>query len=928
MGVTFTENLNTRNSIDEYSKHVTIDNVLNKIKNAISSRKARTDEYFKDFDRLRTGFITKAQFNRCLDQHYGIVLGPAEDFIIVKKFGDSPQHPGMVNYRSFCKAVNVECSNEEELAKSLGKRPLSSSSIMRCKDILVQLAPYYKYHGINIKSSYSDFDQHNIGLVTESQFYRRFPGPPDITEKEQTLLYRKYSHPTKQGLCNYLEFHDEMEDIMRGEIDERLVEEPIKCENALKTGKTEDTEIDSVFNKVREAVHKHGIRTTEFFKDHDKLRSGIITKNQFVCGLSLCCGTQANLSRDEIDILVGHYQTDDGRVRYKEFCNLMENAFNVPHLEKNPTVDVSRPPIGSLAKVPNNLGNREGEVSRIIEELRETVRKKRIMLYPYFKDFDRGFGNTRGITKTQFSRMLHMVGLNIAHYDLEILCQKFEYPTNGDINYPAFVQAIDAEYCGRATAPATKGGKSADACSKKEGDQSSDESPDISSVDVDELLGRIRHHVLVNRIRVEEFFQDFDPLRHGSIPTSRFRMGLSAMGQQHLAEVQILAIINRYADDARKGNVWWLSFFSDIDKVFTQRGLEKTPTAVLPAAETYHMPKPGTTQWDAVQTDKQKQFEEVMENMRLKTNQRRILAKPCFQDFDRHNIGYVTRSQLHQCLTYLSLSGSCEDVDLLCQKFCDDTGFNYLKFLEELQPSEVQEQKYIQRIKQLKIVNTEKNECTVPKDIADVMQKIKTKVVKEAVRVYEFMKDYDKLRTGRMLKTSFPRALDLCALGLTASEITTVMEWYASRDHDGYVDYYRFCDDVESCFTQKGLEMNPTLIPTQFKPDANLNNIKDLPEGEEMLEAVLHRLADRVRIRRIQLFPLFEDYDRVHNGTVSRSQLHRVLSELELGSLVSAREFHVLYEKFDIVIGGKHDFNYTQFCEILNNYALFDPNIP
>lgn len=57
------------------------------------------------------------------------------------------------------------------------------------------------------------------------------------------------------------------------------------------------------------------------------------------------------------------------------------------------------------------------------------------------------------------------------------------------------------------------------------------------------------------------------------------------------------------------------------------------------------------------------------------------------------------------------------------------------------------------------------------------MQKIKTKVVKESVRVYEFMKDYDKLRTGRMLKTSFPRALDLCALGLTPVEITTVMEW-------------------------------------------------------------------------------------------------------------------------------------------------------
>ena len=55
--------------------------------------------------------------------------------------------------------------------------------------------------------------------------------------------------------------------------------------------------------------------------------------------------------------------------------------------------------------------------------------------------------------------------------------------------------------------------------------------------------------------------------------------------------------------------------------------------------------------------------------------------------------------------------------------------------------------------------------------------------------------------------------------------------------------------------------MNPTLIPTQFKPDANLNNIKDLPEGEEMLEAVLHRLADRVRIRRIQVS---SHYNRHH----------------------------------------------------------------
>ena len=44
-------------------------------------------------------------------------------------------------------------------------------------------------------------------------------------------------------------------------------------------------------------------------------------------------------------------------------------------------------------------------------------------------------------------------------------------------------------------------------------------------------------------------------------------------------------------------------------------------------------------------------------------------------------------------------------------------------------------------------------------------------VVKERIRVLEFMRDYDKLRSGRMLKTCFARALDLCQLGLTKKEV-------------------------------------------------------------------------------------------------------------------------------------------------------------
>ncbi len=35
--------------------------------------------------------------------------------------------------------------------------------------------------------------------------------------------------------------------------------------------------MQQVFDKIRVAVHKHGIRTTEFFKDYDRYKQGIIT---------------------------------------------------------------------------------------------------------------------------------------------------------------------------------------------------------------------------------------------------------------------------------------------------------------------------------------------------------------------------------------------------------------------------------------------------------------------------------------------------------------------------------------------------------------------------------------------------------------------------------------------------------------------------
>ncbi len=79
----------------------------------------------------------------------------------------------------------------------------------------------------------------------------------------------------------------------------------------------------------------------------------------------------------------------------------------------------------------------------------------------------------------------------------------------------------------------------------------------------------------------------------------------------------------------------------------------------------------------------------------------------------------------------------------------------------------------------------------------------------------------------------------------------------------------------------------------------------------------------------MQLFPLFEDFDRVHNGTLSRLQFRRVLDEIALASLVTTQqEWVALWNKFGEKVGGKDDVNYIGFCDAIFKMANFEPRKP
>lgn len=394
---------------------------------------------------------------------------------------------------------------------------------------------------------------------------------------------------------------------------------------------------------------------------------------------------------------------------------------------------------------------------------------------------------------------------------------------------------------------------------------------------------------------------------------------------------QLKALTDYYQDPKKSDCVLWTKFLIDIESVFTQPNLERHPTRTVPPFETFLLPQKGScVSWEAEPQQSRISYEEAMTRMHSRANQRRLLAKPVFQDFDQHNNGHVTRSQFRQCLAYLDLHADEDEVAAIEKKFSENIGFNYLSFLDELEPRERERPKYPEHLRELQAVNAFKKppEIDALTDLHSIIQKIKTKVCKERMRIYEFMRDYDKLRTGRILIPNFKRSLDLIGLELKESEVQILGEAYRSYGYPGFVNYLAFQDEIESIFTVKNLDKTPLVTPLQFKPPIEWKQNELSSEGEIVFKRAMERVSEHVRKTRTQLFPLFEDYDRVHNGSVSKFQFHRVLSELELGSLLSEQEFRVIFSKFKVRIGGKDDVNYIAFCDTVYEMASIEPFKP
>lgn len=311
--------------------------------------------------------------------------------------------------------------------------------------------------------------------------------------------------------------------------------------------------LGKLVEKLEKHVYKNRIRLTEFFRDYDRHNCGIVSENQFCAGLKLC---DLPIDATETMILVNSFTAEPGRVNYRDFCASIDKVFTINHLETNPLATVQPPSREWLVQETNELSaEEEARCTQIINRYRDVIKQRRLLIVPFFKDFDKRLGGIGRVTRAHFSRLLSTVGLDVSDRDLHILFRKYEDHTQGKLNYMEFFRTIDPEtYSTNKLAKKQQEEKSSDEKSQRQ------RQPDISK-----LISRIQNHVRTKRIRVGEFFKDFDKLRSYSIRKSDFLRGFSYLGLD-LTEAEQDVLCQKYEDIKRKGYCRWKEFDSDIEK--------------------------------------------------------------------------------------------------------------------------------------------------------------------------------------------------------------------------------------------------------------------------------------------------------------------------------------------------------------------------
>jgi len=467
-------------------------------------------------------------------------------------------------------------------------------------------------------------------------------------------------------------------------------------------------QVAELIHRIQNYVSPRRIRMKEFYLNFDKLNSGRCTKAQFGRAIDTA---GFRIADSEVDALVEHF-TEIGPnvqkpqiVNYAKFCDAIEEVFKVDVSIGSTTDDGFGSPYGSPNKsmgmsmsmtstsfMPKPVADEE-RMNHVMHRLAAMCKARGVCFKFVFHDFDRGpspspsmINPRRGgkVTVSQFRRMFPFKK-EFSEEDLECIMERYK-TDGGDIHFQAIHNDI-SEVLSAEPPPFPQSGLIL--------------KPDPTQWDHQTLnpIKKIQSKVVEKRVRLGEYFADFDPLRKGFCTSGQLKTVLSILRlESELDRNDFNHLIEAYSRD--DGMFCHALFCRDIDAAFAVPGLEKEPLAVTVLPDPSHT-APGRRNRQVLTSNRKKEIDHLENKLRSRIAQRRILMKPMFLDMDKAHKGVVTRNQFQRVMGQLGFEVLTSEVTLLCSMYCDrgnHNDFNYVDFIKACDPPIEEEELAMQQL--------------------------------------------------------------------------------------------------------------------------------------------------------------------------------------------------------------------------------------
>jgi hypothetical protein len=199
-------------------------------------------------------------------------------------------------------------------------------------------------------------------------------------------------------------------------------------------------------------------------------------------------------------------------VRWVDFCDAVDKANTIKGLEKVPTS-------GTLYRAPQHMAGGSATMSAeaveatkgTLESLKEQIRVKGVLVKHFFQDFEANQNSVmlvNHVTHQQFQQCLSRLEFALSRAEIEAIGVFFDDRGDGTINYRNFVNHVDPAppsinpWKTNSNGLDTAGGGAGAVPARKQVPESA-----LAIVD------RVKDCCSINRIRIHEFFQNFDRLR-------------------------------------------------------------------------------------------------------------------------------------------------------------------------------------------------------------------------------------------------------------------------------------------------------------------------------------------------------------------------------------------------------------------------------